>query len=123
MLSSLYLNSVLKGGGAALVLVPVGEAFDSVGEVLGPEELLDLGEVLDLGEALGPDEVLDLGEALGLDEVLGPDEVLDLGEALGPDEVLSLDGDDCPEELVEGEPVVLLLPISVNLEGWLHSIY
>ena len=111
MLSSLYLNSVLKGGGAALVLVPVGEAFDSVGEVLGPEELLDLGEVLDLGEALG------------LDEVLGPDEVLDLGEALGPDEVLSLDGDDCPEELVEGEPVVLLLPISVNLEGWLHSIY
>ena len=117
MLSSLYLNSVLKGGGAALVLVPVGEAFDSVGEVLGPEELLDLGEVLDLGEALGPDEVLDLGEALG------PDEVLDLGEALGPDEVLSLDGDDCPEELVEGEPVVLLLPISVNLEGWLHSIY
>ena len=111
MLSSLYLNSVLKGGGAALVLVPVGEAFDSVGEVLGPDE------VLDLGEALGPDEVLDLGE------VLGPDEVLDLGEALGPDEVLSLDGDDCPEELVEGEPVVLLLPISVNLEGWLHSIY
>ena len=117
MLSSLYLNSVLKGGGAALVLVPVGEAFDSVGEVLGPDEVLDLGEVL------GPDEVLDLGEALGLDEVLGPDEVLDLGEALGPDEVLSLDGDDCPEELVEGEPVVLLLPISVNLEGWLHSIY
>ena len=99
MLSSLYLNSVLKGGGAALVLVPVGEAFDSVGEVLGPDEVLDLGEAL------------------------GPDEVLDLGEALGPDEVLSLDGDDCPEELVEGEPVVLLLPISVNLEGWLHSIY
>ena len=67
MLVSKDIHTISLAMNRVMLHLPSEEAL-GLGEALGLEDTLELGEVLGLEEALGLDDALELGDALGLDE-------------------------------------------------------